>query len=123
MLCVPRILRAFVPYVPCFLRALVPYVPRALSSLAPHVTCALCVLKAPVPCVSRALSPMCLHPFLTLFLYVTLVPRTFSILYANFTFCVLEFPCLTLLYLRSFPTCDLKKLLKLEQFELTNSIN
>ena len=61
--CVPRILRAFVPYVPCFLRALFPYVPHALSSLVPHVTCVLCVLKAPVPCVSWAFFPKCLHPF------------------------------------------------------------
>ena len=62
-LCVPRILHAFVPYVLLFLRALVPYIPRALFSLVPHMTCALCVLKPPVPCVSRALCPICLHPF------------------------------------------------------------
>ena len=78
-----------------------------LSFLMCLVPCLLLCLTWLVPCVfSWALCPMCLHPFWALFSYVILVPRTFSILCANINICVLELPCLTLLYLRSFPTCE-----------------
>ena len=81
----------FESYVPCALRAFMSHMSRALRVLLPqsalvfYVPCALCGL---------------------VLLYVPLLPRIFCILCANITFCILELPCLKLLFFCSFPTFD-----------------
>ena len=101
-----RVLRASYPT--CFrvVRALFPSCSRSLCASCLVFSCAsrdLCPVCSQGP---STLCPMCLHPFWALFPYVILKPRTFSILYANITFCVLAFQCLTLLHLPSFSTCE-----------------
>ena len=119
---VPRTLRALVPYVPCALRALVSHMPRASNTVVPNVPrasrtlvscvprflCALVsyMLRASLLSVLRALCPMCTHALWALFCYVPLAPCTLSSLYANITFCALEFLYLTLLFFCSFRICD-----------------
>ena len=85
---VPRALCVLVPCVPHFLRALVSHVPHTFRVLVTHVTSSLCVFMTPC-LVSHVLCVLCA-----------------LILCANITFCAREFPCFTLLYFRSFFTCD-----------------
>ena len=62
---------------------------------APRASCLTCL----VPCVSSC--------FMKPFPDVLLVPRTLSSLFANITFCTLEFPYLMLLFFRTFLTWDI----------------
>ena len=131
VLYVPRALRTPMPQVLGALRALVSHVPRALRALVPHVLCTLLAFVLCVPHVLRALLPY-VSRFLRALALVAPVPHAQCVLVppclvhhvpscfksplralvscltlrANISFCNLKFPCLTLLFFRSFPTCD-----------------
>ena len=98
--------RALAPCVLSVLRTLVSHLPRVLHPLMSHLSCTLCVLAIPASRVSPAFCPVCPHALWSLFPCIPLVRRT-SILYANTTFRALEVPCLTLLFFRSFPSCNI----------------
>ena len=104
-----------VPYILSCLMCLVPYMP----SFSRCLTCSHALRASHPPCsrASRALCPTCSCAFLAIFLYVLLLSHILGTPCTNIPSRALEFPCLTLLFFRSFPTCDFLEgdLLKLEQ--------
>ena len=92
-----RALRALMPQVPRTLRAFVPTVLLYPTYLVPYVLLCLHALCSMWPRALRFMSPFSLR---------TLLFRTLRTLCPNFTFFALEFPCITLLFLCSFATCD-----------------
>ena len=132
---VPHSLRSLRPYVPCALRALVSHLPSTLRvscptcfralrvscltcsrvlrasnptcSCAPRVSCNMCCCVSPASCFTCLVSCVdsCLALYETFFLR-TLLFRNLHTLCPNITFCVLEFPCITLLFFCWFAACD-----------------
>ena len=92
---VPRVLRAVMPLVPRAPRPFVSCVPRLLHALVFRV-----------PPDLRFLCLMCHHTLWIIFPNVHLASITLNTLCSTITFCAFDFPCLTLLFFRSFPTCN-----------------
>ena len=96
-------LRALVPHVPRTLRALVPTVLLRPTYLVPYVIMGFTCFGLHVP---RILCGLVLLRFISSFSSQNLLFDTLYTSCPDITFLALEFPCITLLFFCSFPTCD-----------------